>query len=226
MRNDDERLKTHIKALIPSTIISEVAAFAILPFWWEISLAPVLLLITILWIAGQNDKQKRFGGTLLLIYGVGLLAVAGIGLLSRPEGWCTLVQGMLLPILLTFGAIPYLQLLIIVDRLQFSLTMKSKTVRLEEYGQYWPLTVDSAKLCYRSGAVWVEANGKKYSLNGFARSVLAAHGYECSELDEIWRNEPEGENSGQSLRTNSHSVRRKVNIGRLLTDGLALECGS
>lgn len=222
VRNDDDLLRRQIKALVPTTVLNEIAAFAILPFWWEISLTPVLMLAIILWLAGRSNGQRRAGGFLLSAYGICLIVIAITRLVVSPANWPTVVQGVLLPLILAVMTIPYLQLLIIAERLQFVLTTRSRTVRLDEYGPNWPLTVDAAKLCYKSGGVWVEANGKRYSLNGWARQVLAARGYDCLTLHEIWRDAPSNGILDQFLQSGGDPVSRKVNIARLLADGLAL----
>ena len=223
IRNNDELPKRHIKALVPSTVLNEIAAFAILPFWWEILLTPVLMLAVILWLAGKSSGHRGAGGFLLSAYGICLVVIAINRLVVSPENWPTVVQGVLLPLMLAVMTIPYLQLLIIAEKFQFVVATKSRTVRSEEYGPDWPLTVDAAKLCYRSGGVWVEANGKRYWLNGWARQVLAARGYDCLTLHEIWRDVPSDEILDDPSRSSGDSVSRKVSIYRLLADGLTLE---
>ena len=56
----------------------------------------------------------------------------------------------------------------------FSRGAAHKTVTVKEYGPNWPLTVDSAKLCCKYPAVWVEVNGRKYWLNGSAEATIAS----------------------------------------------------
>ena len=72
--------------------------------------------------------------------------------------------------------------------------------------------VDSAKLCAKHGAVWVEVNRKKYGINGWSKTLLREWGHTCLDLEEIWKDHP---SPLKGLKISSH---------RLIQDGQALEC--
>ncbi|MCY3507307.1 MAG: DUF2511 domain-containing protein [Chloroflexi bacterium] len=77
-----------------------------------------------------------------------------------------------------------------------------KDINRSDYGSRWPFTVDSATLHCDRQMVWVEANGRKYALNGTAQTHLEG----ALPLERIWRR--------------SNGVR--VNIGPMIREGLAL----
>ena len=57
----------------------------------------------------------------------------------------------------------------------------------------WPLTVDAGRLsCDRLGAVWIEANGVQYPLNGVAISDTERNPSGRAPLENIWRRNPNG----------------------------------
>ena len=77
-------------------------------------------------------------------------------------------------------------------------------IHRSDYGSRWPFTVSSATLHCDRQMVWVEANGRKYALNGTARTHLDG----ALPLERIWR----------------RSGAARVNIGPMIREGLAL-CG-
>ena len=209
----DNAFKSRVVALLgPSTVIAEIMGVAILSFWWELLLVPILLVLAIALYANRSTALTNVSTVLLSAYAVGLTSKVIIDLVADLGAWRSLAQAILFPILLTVGTFPYIRLLVLVERIRFSRGAKCKTVRSSDYGKDWPLTVESAKLCCRFQAVWVEVEGKKYGVNGSARQVLPRFGYACFELNDIWRDHPDGEDLGW-----------KVNFHRLRQDGLALE---
>ena len=209
----DNAFKSRVVALLgPSTVIAEIMGVAILSFWWELLLVPILLVLAIALYANRSTALTNVSTVLLSAYAVGLTSKVIIDLVADLGAWRSLAQAILFPILLTVGTFPYIRLLVLVERIRFSRGAKYKTVRSSDYGKDWPLTVESAKLCCRFQAVWVEVEGKKYGVNGSARQVLPRFGYACFELNDIWRDHPDGEDLGW-----------KVNFHRLRQDGLALE---
>ena len=132
-------------------------------------------------------------------------------------------NSLLLPIMLIVGTLPYIQLLVLVERFRFSRGAKCTTVTSSEYAKDWPLTVDAARLCCRFRAVWVEVNGKKYGVNGTARPLLKKYGFECPDLNEIWKDHPDKEKWLEASGTDGEDIGWKVSIHRLIQDGLALE---
>ncbi|CAN5634546.1 hypothetical protein BH23GEM7_BH23GEM7_27190 [soil metagenome] len=73
-----------------------------------------------------------------------------------------------------------------------------------DYGDRWPLTVESGRLeCRGAGAVVFVQGGREYAVNGMAKSAGAR------DIDPIWRADPS-------------DLGYKVNIGPLIDDGLKL----
>ena len=197
----------------PSTAITAFVDFSIMPLWWELLLFPFVTVLVLIHEVGFLREGRhpvvaitRF---LLLAYLAALILLALKDLVGNPDRLEGLVQVFLLPVFLTSGALPYMKAVIVVERMRFDITSACKTVRSIDYGADWPLTVDAAKLCRNRHAVWVEVDGKKYGLNGTAKGVLAGNGHACCDLAPIWKD---------------HTCRMgKVNISRLLQDGLALD---
>lgn len=202
-----------IKAvLVPSGVVAALCNIAIFPFWLEFLIFPILSAFIAISIIQSSQPSASVARFFLSIYVIVLIFVAAKGLVESPETWMPLAQGILLPIWLTVGSLPYLSLLITAERYRFDSGAKCKIVREADYGTDWPLTVDSAKLCFRSGhrAVWVEVDGTRYGVNGTAKSVLRKNGYKCRDIEEIWKDDPIFDGA-------------KVSIHRLLQDGFALE---
>ena len=200
--------------LTPAAIIAALTNIAVLSFWWELALLPFLGILSVTFAYYDSRKQGHpLYSTVkmaLLSYTLLVVAVAIKSLIDDPSTWKALVQAGLMPIWLTLGTLPYIRLLIFVEQWRFRFRCPSKTVRSADYGSAWPLTVDSAKLCCKHGAVWIEVNGKKYGLNGTALALLPRWGYTCSDLNEIWEDQLCFEGI-------------KVNVHHLIQDGLALE---
>jgi len=58
-------------------------------------------------------------------------------------------------------------------------------VTKKQFGDAWPFTVNSGKLCSpKPNAACFKSKGKIYALNGIAM----AHGY--ADVDSIWRDDP------------------------------------
>ena len=197
-----EKIKT---VLAPSALCAAIFNVAILPFWWEFALLPVVTALVYASIA-HSSRVANLG---LSIYAVGLALVVIVSLIQTPATWEDLIQAIVFPIWLTLGAIPYLFLLLRAERYRFECGVKSKIVRAEDYGTEWPLTVNSAKLLCIHRAVWVEVDGKKYGVNGNSRGLLSTYGYKSYDLREIWRPNPAFEGV-------------YVSIHRLLQDGFSL----
>ena len=212
-----------VRLLGPSTVVAEIAGISILAFWWELLLVPVLSVLAIAVYANRNTGLTVVSSALLMAYAVGLISGVIVDLVNDPGTWRVPIQAILLPIALTVGTLPYIQLLVLVERLRFSRGAKCKAVTSTEYGEDWPLTVDTARLCCRFRAVWVEVNGKKYGVNGTARPLLKKYGYVCPDLNEIWRDHPDKEKWVETSRTDGEAMGWKVSIHRLIQDGLALE---
>ena len=197
----------------PSAAVTAFVDFSIMPFWWELSLFPVVTFMVLIHEVGPSREGSRpaviFARSVLLAYLAVLAALALNDLATNTARWAGLVQVFLLPVFLTCGALPYLKGVVVVDRCRFDVTSARKTIKSSDYGSDWPLTVEAAKLCRNLQAVWVEVDGKKYGLNGFAKGVLSGQGLPCCDLGPIWKDHPSGVG--------------KVSIYRLIQDGLALK---
>ena len=69
----------------------------------------------------------------------------------------------------------------------------------------------------------VEANHKKYAVNGIAKGLLTNFGHICHDLDEIWRDDPRSEEWKRTSGDDSDMEGWKVSIHQLIQDGLALK---
>ena len=202
-----EKIRT---VLVPSGLVVALFNIAIFPFWLEVLLFPILVILVFISIVCSSQPSAGIAKLCRLVYVIALMFVAVKGLVEYPETWKSLIQGILFPIWLTLGSLPYLSLLIAAERYRFKSGSKCKIVSAADYGSDWPLTVDSANLCCRHSAVWVEVDGKIYGINGTAKGMLRQNGIKCFDLEEIWRDNPK-------------FYGMKVSIHRLLQDGFALE---
>ena len=223
IRSSSEFRKRAIRILGPSTIATEIVGIAILAFWIELVLVPLLLLLTLSALLIRSTGLRVISASILSICVVGLISSVAIDLIKNAADWQPLAQAILFPIVLTIGTLHYIQLQVVVERRRFRTSAKRKTVRASEYGVDWPLTVSEAELCYKYGAVWVEVKGKKYGVNGFAKTLLRNNGYECLDLDDIWRDDPKMEEYVDALGSSAEEPPWKVSISRLIQDGLDLE---
>ena len=209
----DGEFRRAAAVLTPATIIAALADIAILSFWWEVALFPVLAFLAIMFAYNQPEHRNRqlhsFAKMALLMYTLALVGLAIANLVQHPDAWKHLVQAGVMPIWLTVGTLPYIRLLILIEQWRFRSRCPNRIVSSDDYGSNWLLVVDSAKLCCKHGAVWIEANGRKYGLNGTARAMLPRWGFTCSNLEEIRRYDPSHAGSW-------------IGIHRLLRDGLTL----
>ena len=170
-----------------------------------------VLSIIAVYCAGKVDCQQvsYVAVSLLATYTIAIVSLAVKDVITDLATWKALAQAVLLPIWLTVGTLPYMRCLVLFERWRLLFRCPSKTVRSTDYGQDWPLIVDSARLCAKHGAVWVEVNGRKYGVNGASKTMLPRWGHSCFDFDEVWKSHP-----------TIYGV--KVNTHRLIQDGLAL----
>ena len=190
LENGSEFRKKVITVLGPATVLTEVAGVAILPIWWELLFVPGVTLLALA-VTKRTTGLTMVSSGLLLVIVVGLISSVAVDLADSPETWRSLAQALIFPIVLTIGTLPYIRLVIVIERLSFNRGVKHKTVISSEYGLDWPLNVDSAKLCYKLGAVWLEWNGNRYGMNGSAVPMLRNHGYACLDLNGILTDHPD-----------------------------------
>ena len=222
LRTDNEFRSRAIAILVPSTIFTQVAGVAILHFVWELFLVPVLVILVYAAHANQTPSLTNFSRGLLAFYAIALITLVAINLFVNPEDWRNLLQAILFPIFLTIGTLPYIKLLTVWERIKFTRSANCKIVRSSDYGPDWPLTVDSAKLCCKGPAVWVEVNDMKYGVNGFAGPILQGWGHAVHDLNDIWKDHPQRQDLIRISGTDDEATRWKVSVGRLIQDGLDL----
>lgn len=201
---------------LPSALIAAVFGVPVLPLWWEILVAPFLLALVVISIKYASRPSATAANVVLLIYASILIIVAVMELLESAAAWRALAQGILFPMWLSLGSLPYVSLIIIIARYWFDSGVKSKIIYAADYGADWPLTINSVKLCCKHSAVWVEHDRRKYGLTGPAEILLRKKGHRCFELEEIW-------GYREVLFSNPTEFEMRIPVGRLLRDGLALE---
>ena len=210
----DGEFRRAAAVVTPATVLVAFTNIAILPFWWEIGLLPVLAMLSIIgaYYASKVGYQQvsHVAVSLLAVYSIAIVSLAIQNIITDLTAWKALAQAALLPIWLTVGTLPYMGCLVVIERWRFLFRCPSQAIRSADYGQDWPLIVDSARLCAKHSAVWVEVNRKKYGVNGASKTMLPSWGHSCLDFEEVWKDHPTIDGV-------------KVGIHRLVQDGLALE---
>ena len=223
-----ETFSTAVKrTLLPSTVITALVGSSTLSLGLELVLVPVVIAIGAVHIFTLANPKHRWATyvitTLLLLYAAGTLALLARDSFSDPANLQLASQSVILSIWLTVWAIPYLRLLIAVEKARFLLSTRCKSIRESEYGEGWPLTVEKAWLCCKSSAVWVEVGRERYPLNGASETVLPTYGLEFLELEEIWREDPALEAIRKEFGDEADGTPMRISVGGLISEGLALE---
>ena len=227
LRGDSGFMIKVVAVLGPSAVVTSVMGVAVQSFWWELILVPILSVVAmvLVYLAYANR-----GIGLVIVFSLPILALMAdstlatakviFGLETNPKVLQSLRQSLLLPPVLTIGTLPFLKFLVVVEQLRFRRGAKVKVVKSREYGEDWPLTVDSARFWCRDQAVWVEVNGRKYGLHGAADTFLRNYGFAQYDLNEIWKDDPISKKWVECLGEGRVS---KASINQLLQDGLDLE---
>ena len=108
-REDNAFWKTAKAILGPSAIITALSGIAIFPFFWELVLIPVSTIIYIYTLRNDNERTATVANVLLGILGMFLVFLGVWDLVENPATWKSLTQSIVLPIWLTIGALPYIQ---------------------------------------------------------------------------------------------------------------------
>ena len=220
-------LRTIKQALSLPTIIAAFAGFSVLPLPYEIVLLPVVTTVVITdAIARSRDERvtvTRITTPLIISYAMFLIALAVRDVLSDIENLKAISNSIILPLWMTVCAVGYMRVLIASERISYQRKSVSRVIRKADYGDRWPLIVDSAKLCCSATAVWIEVEKKKYPLNGTAKTLLPNRGFECRDLEDIWREDPAWESIRETLGGADELAPLRVSIGGLIRDGLSLE---
>ena len=116
----------------------------------------------------------------------------------------------------------YIKSIVVVERTRFNRSAKRKRINSLEYGEYWPFTVESAKLCCKFNAVWMEFGNQKYQLNGTSRALLERYGFTVRDLGSLWREDPRWLEIKDTLGGADPVEPWKVSIHHVIQDGLAM----
>ena len=223
----EEELRKALKVLSPALAASTLMGAAILPFWGEIVLFPSIVLLGVVMALQQSKDTEnalyRPVLTVLLAYTVISIVLAVTNLVGDPSQRVALIQSLILPICLTITGVAYMRLLVAVERKRFVFFAKRKHIAVDDYGDQWPLVVEKARLCARDGVVWLEAEGKRYPVNGTAHTVLPSRGIATIDINDIWRVDSRWAAHSASVDEEGESEPFRVNIAPLIRDGLALE---
>ena len=219
--------RTIKQTLGPPTIIAAFVGFSVLPLPYEIGLLPVVTVVVLIDATARSRNEyaivTRITSPLIISYAIFLIALAVRDVLSDIENLKVLSGSILLPLWMTICGVVYMMSLAALDRVSYRRKSRSKVIRKEDYGDRWPLTVESAKLCCRASAVWIEVGKNKYPLNGTAKTFLPKRGIECLELEDIWREDPAWESIRETLGGADEVAPMRVSISGLIRDGLSLE---
>ena len=219
--------RTIKQTLGPPTIIAAFVGFSVLPLPYEIGLLPVVTVVVLIDATARSRNEyaivTRITSPLIISYAIFLIALAVRDVLSDIENLKVLSGSILLPLWMTICGVVYMMSLAALDRVSYRRKSRSKVIRKEDYGDRWPLTVESAKLCCRASAVWIEVGKNKYPLNGTAKTFLPKRGIECLELEDVWREDPAWESIQETLGGADEVAPMRVSISELIRDGLSLE---
>lgn len=217
------------RTLLPPAALTALVGASTLSLTFELILIPVVFVIGLLFIISNSDEKYRSVGsvcaTLLFLYVVGMIALLIKDAVANIDNLKMASHAVILPVWLTIWVVPYLKLIILLEKVKFLLSAKRKNICKREYGDSWPLTVEKARLCCKFSAVWIEVQGRRYSLNGSAKTILPRYGLRVYELEEIWREDPAWEGIREALGGGDDLTPMRVNIGGLIAEGLALEEG-
>ena len=112
LRKDGE-FRRAAAVVTPATVLVAFTDIAILPFWWEFGLMPVLALLSIIavYAASKVGYQQVFhvAVSLLAAYAIAIVSLAIKSIINDPTTWKALAQAALLPVWLTVGALPYMR---------------------------------------------------------------------------------------------------------------------
>ena len=221
-------LSTTVKrTLLPSTVITALVGSSTLSLALELVLVPVVFAVGAAHVVALSNPEYRRATyvttPLLVLYTVGLFALLVWDSFSDPDNLRLASQSVILPVWLTVWAVPYLRLLVGVEKAKFLLTTRCEPIRESEYGEAWPLTVEKAWLYCKSGAVWVEVGSQRYPLNGTSQTLLPSYGLEYRALEEIWREDPVWEEMRKEFGDEAGGAPLRVSVGGLIREGLALE---
>ena len=167
----------------------------------------------------SEDTGKRmrrlFPTVPMLFY---LVIVLG-SMLAGKVSVVNVLQAFLLPVILTGTLQPYIKYVRFMERYEGrGGPVSRRWVSSEDYGEDWPFTVGSVRLCHQASSIWVETRRllpiprvKRYAVNGLAKSWLTSMGCDCEDLEDIWK-------------PTSHGSR--VSIGPIIRDGFRMGEGS
>ena len=102
------------------------------------------------------------------------------------------------------------------------ITAPGEFISAEDYGDDWPLTVESARLFCKANMVWVEVNDKAYPVNGTAMTALDSGDTDklIRDVKAIWAFDEEFNKEMEAAT--GENPRFRISINPLIQDGLAL----
>lgn len=214
----------------PVMIVTAVMSVSTLPLLAEVLIFPVVFLLSILVafvsVKEPNGHAHTILVTSLSVYVVLSLALAIYRLIDDLSVGQSIAQSLLLPMWLTLPTLLYIRFLVTLERTKFLWNADKKRTKASDYGDEWPLTVESALLCAKNNAVWIVVNGKRFRLNGTADGVFRGLGVELSDIREIQRVDDKlMERYGEWLDLEEGGP-PLVSVHPLIRDGLALDTTS
>lgn len=228
-RREETIPRTVRRVLLPPVLLAALVGSSTLSLTLELILVPVVFAVGTLYVVCRSDEQYQSIGNvasaLLLFYVAAMLALLIRDSLDDIKALQMASHAVVLPVWLTLWTVPYLRLLIAWERSRFVRSAPRKVIRRGDYGEDWPLTIETATLRCKQSGVWVESKGKKYALNGRAKALLPVYGIDLLELEDNWRESPESERLREALGHEEGFVPWRVSVLGLVQDGLALEEG-
>ena len=163
----------------------------------------------------NEDAGEGVGKLFPIVPIVFYLAIVLGSLIGGKVDVVNALQSFMLPVILTAAFQPYIKYVKFMERYEGrGGPITRRSISSEDYGGRWPFTVERVRLCHQASSVWVETrrlfpvpSTKRYPVNGLAKPWLTRLGYECEDLEGIWKPASDGS---------------KVNIGPIILDGLSL----
>lgn len=220
--------KRSVKVVSPAAIVTAILSVSVLPLLVEILVLPVVTFLTMMitYIQLKESEDRIYNINIVAvplgIYALLSLTIALYRFFDELSVGQSIAESLLLPMWLTLPTLMYVRFLVTWEQTAFLLGAAKKRVYASDYGDRWPLNVESALLCARDNAVWIVVNGKRYALNGGAPRVSARWGIDFVDKGKIQRvdykfMEPYGE-----MLKDGEANPVMVRVDPLIQDGLAL----
>ncbi len=223
----ESALKFPTKGVLLAAFATAVLSASTLPLLLELLIFPVLSFLSLVFASLQSNRSDGFGyttiATLLASYVLLSLALATLRVIEDSSIAISILQSLLLPVCLAIPSLLYVRCLVTWERTWFLWSAAKRRINASDYGDKWPLTLGSALLCAKDNAVWIEANGKRYRLNGTAEGVFGRLGVELAEIREIQRVDDKLRKRFEALLDLEGLDPQMMSVQPLIRDGLALD---